>query len=61
MKDLDQLLYGLGAGTKAYMHNIKGEVQTIGFLLGSTPMHSQRDMTAHIMSIIKEPIFLDWQ
>jgi hypothetical protein len=24
-------------------------------------MHSQRDMTAHIMSIIKEQIFLDWQ
>jgi hypothetical protein len=61
MRDLDQMLHGLGAGTKAYVHNIKGEVRTIGFLLGFTSMHSQRDMTAHIMSIIKEQIFLDWQ
>jgi hypothetical protein len=26
MRDLDQMLHGLGAGTKVYVHNIKGEV-----------------------------------
>jgi hypothetical protein len=41
MKDLDRMLHGLGAGTKAYVHNIKGEIRMIGFLLGSTSMHSQ--------------------
>jgi hypothetical protein len=41
MKDLNRMLHGLGAGMKAFVHNINRDIKTIGFLLGSTSMHSQ--------------------